>query len=123
MGKLMYINRLKSKTAIVIRASKKNDPHEDPFLRDIIYYYLVDTGAHHKEIFAVRKIPTELIDEYDSVTGALGAMLEKETLKWDLGIAHCWVGKEEFEQLLPEDEELLPIDFPLINVEYLEVDD
>lgn len=31
MGKLMYINRLKSKTAIVIRASKKNDPHEDPF--------------------------------------------------------------------------------------------
>ena len=122
MGKLMHIDTLRMKTAVTICASKKNDPHKDPFLRDVIYYYLVDTGAHHKEIFAVRKIPKELIDKYDSVSDALGAMLEKETLKWDLGIAHCWVGKEEFEQLLPEDEELLPRDFPPITVEYMEVD-
>lgn len=124
MGKLMYVNRLKVKTAVIIRATKKNDPHEDPFLRDIIYYYLVDTGAHHKEIFAVRKIPTELIDEYDSVEAALGAMLEKETLDWDLGFTHCSVNKKEFfEQLLPEDEELFPVNYPVDIAEYMEVDD
>lgn len=122
MGKLMYVNRLKVKTAVVIHASKKNDPHEDPFLRDIIYYYLVDTGAHHKDALAVRKIPTELIDKYDSVTGALDVILEKETLNWDLGFTRTRK-KEFFEQLLPEDEELLPTNYPIDIVEYMEVDD
>ena len=120
MGKLMYVNRLKVKTAVIIRATKKNDPHEDPFLRDIIYYYLVDTGAHHKDALAVRKIPTELVDKYDSVTDALNVMLEKETLDWDL---FTRVRKKEFfEQLLPEDEELFPTN-PVDIVEYIEVDD
>ena len=124
MGKLMYINRLKVKTAVILCASKKNDPHEDIFLRDISYYYLVDTGAHHKEVIAARKIPNELIDEYGSVEAALGAMLEKETLDWDLGFTHCSVNKKEFfEQLLPENEELLPIKYPVDTIEYMEVDD
>lgn len=122
MGKLMYVDRLKVKTAVLVSASKKNDPHEDIFLRDTSYYYLVDTGAHHKDTLAVRKIPTELIDKYGSVTGALGAMLEKETLDWDLGFTRTRK-KEFFEQLLPEDEELLPIGFPLLNMEYMEIED
>lgn len=121
MGKLMYVDRLKVKTAVIVCASKKNDPHEDIFLRDTSYYYLVDTGAHHKDTLAIRKIPTELIDKYD-VTGALGVMLEKETLDWDLGFIRTRK-KEFFEQLLPEDEELLPIGFPLLNMEYMEIED
>lgn len=84
-----------------------------PFLCNIICYYLVDTGAHHKEIFAIREIPAELIDKYNSVTGALGVILEKETLDWDLGLTHGAVEKEFFEQLLPEDEELIPIYYPI----------
>lgn len=109
MGKLMYVNRLKTKQAVIIYASKK----KDPFLCNIICYYLVDTGAHHKEVFAVRKIPKELIDKYESVADALGAILEKETLDWDLGLTHRAVEKEFFEQLLPEDEELIPIYYPI----------
>lgn len=95
MGKLMHIDTLRMKTAVTICASKKNNPHEDIFLRDISYYYLVNTGAHHKEVFAVRKIPKELIDKYDSVADALGAMLEKETLDWDLGLTHA-AEKQDF---------------------------
>lgn len=126
MGKLMHINYLKVKTAVVLCASKKNDPHEDPFLRDVFYYYLVDTGAHHKDVLAVRKIPIELIDKYDSIAGALGAMLEKETLDWDLGFTYSagTKKKEFFEQLLPEDEELLPISYDSVcTEEYMEVED
>lgn len=124
MGKLMYVNRLKVKTAVIVCASKKNDPHEDIFLRDISYYYLVDTGAHHKEIIAARKIPNELIDEYGSVKAALGVILEKETLDWDLGFTHYSVNKIEFyEQLLPEDEELFPVNYPVDIAEYMEVED
>lgn len=123
MGKLMHIDTLRMKTAVTICASKKNDPHKDPFLRDVIYYYLVDTGAHHKEVFAVRKIPEELIDKYAGVADALGAMLEKETLDWDLGLTHAAEKQEFFEQLLPEDEELLPVPFPIGIEEYMEVDD
>lgn len=123
MGKLMHIDTLRMKTAVTICASKKNNPHEDIFLRDISYYYLVNTGAHHKEVFAVRKIPKELIDKYDSVADALGAMLEKETLDWDLGLTHAAEKQEFFERLLPEDEELLPVPFPIGIEEYMEVDD
>lgn len=125
MGKLMYINRLKVKTAVILCASKKDDPHEDPFLRDVFYYYLVDTGAHHKEILAARKIPTELIDEYGHVEDALGAVLGKETLDWNLGLdfVHSVDKREFFEQLLPEDEELLPVYYPIDVVEYMEIED
>lgn len=50
-------------------------------------------------------------------------MLEKETLDWDLGLTHAAEKKEFFEQLLPEDEELLPVPFPIGIEEYMEVDD